>query len=123
MSFDEISLANRVLNLRESAEDGAAFRRSLSSELSFSEGEANAVATVLEDRFISPNERLDLLGRLELNGSLETGSTVGGFIGHLAGADGEEATRRHACALAQRLASTSIDGERAAVSRESIAEL
>ncbi|HKX12928.1 MAG TPA: hypothetical protein VJP40_07240, partial [bacterium] len=61
--------------------------------------------------------------RLELTGSLETGSTVGGFIGHLAGADGEEAIRRHARVLAQRLVSTSIDGERVAVSRESIAEL
>ncbi|HKY63795.1 MAG TPA: hypothetical protein VJR29_10275 [bacterium] len=122
MSFDEISLTRRVLDLRESSPDDAAWLEGLRG-LSLSAAEASALATVLEDRFVSPEERLDLLGRLELHGTLESGSTVGGFIQRLAGTDGLEATRHHARALASRLASTSVDGERSPVPAETIREL
>ena len=123
MSFDEISLTNRVLALRESSEDAAALSRGLRDELSFSETEASAVITALEDRFISSEERLNLLGRLELRGALAEGSTVEGFIGRLAGTDGREATRHHVRTLAERLAPTSAEGERNRVSDESFREL
>ncbi len=123
MSFDEISLANRVLALRESSEDTTALSSSLRRELSFSESEANATATALADRFISPEEQLDMLGYLELHGSLAEGSTVSGFIGRLAGSDGNEATRHRVLTLADRLTPASVDGERTAVSDESFREL
>lgn len=123
MSFDEISLSNRVLSLRESSEDRAALVGNLQDELSINDREAEALATVLEDRFVSPEERLDLLGSLELRGVLVEGSSVGGFITRLSGLDGREAARHHARALASSLNSESTGGENAAVSDEAIREL
>lgn len=123
MSFDEISLTNRVLTLRESSADSSELIRSLHDDLSLEDSEAEALATVLADRFVSHEERVDLLSRMELRGVLSEGSSVGGFLERLAGIDGREATRYHARELAYGLTPRSSGGETDTVSSDAIREL
>jgi hypothetical protein len=119
---DEITLTRRVLSLRETSADSEDFAQHLRDELEFSESESTVVARILEDRFLSHGEQLELLG-LDLHRALSEGSTVGGFLGRLAGADGREATRHHARSLANSLAPAAVEGERPAMTNESIREL
>lgn len=119
----EIPLSRRILELRETCAETEDFAARLREDLRISSAESQALATALEDRFLSSEEQLDLLGCLELRGVLLRGSAPGALIARLAGSDGREAWRHHARHLTARLASDPrVPGE-TPVSAETLGEL
>ncbi len=119
----EIPLSRRILELRETHPETADFAASLCNELRISSEESQTLAMALEDRFLSSEEHLDLLGRLELRGILLPGAAPGALIARLAGSDGREAWRHHARHLMARLASDPRAADGAPVSGETLSEL
>ncbi|MCE9626076.1 MAG: hypothetical protein K8R69_11610 [Deltaproteobacteria bacterium] len=119
----ESQLVRRVLDLRESCSDAEAFAHEMSANLSLSSEEARAIAGVLEDRFVSPEEQLQLLGTLELRGALSEGSSTNGFLRILAGTDGREALRHRARYLVDGLRSEPHGTETADAAIEELTRL
>lgn len=120
---DPLQICRRVLELRESFSEPEAFSRELVSRLSFSPAEAQALARVLEDRFLSGEEQLDLLGTLEMDGLLSSGAQPSHFIQLLSGLDGREALRHHARHLVDELSQRTLPRESGESAADPVQEL